>query len=191
MELTSIFLLTFIMIFIGELGDKTHIAAGTGTLANQKNIKIIFASSTLALVLVAGITVFSAGLIPSVYIPTIVKAGGTMLILYSLYLYSQAGKSGGLDEEDPYNKNSWVLFISHFSVVFIAELGDKTQIATLAIAIENQSYLLTVFMASATALATVTAITVWGVTKIPTKCVTPVQRLGAVLMLAYGVYMIF
>jgi len=63
MDLITIFLTTFGLIFIGELGDKTQIAAGTGTLANKKKVRLIFFSSALALVAVAGLTVFGAGFI--------------------------------------------------------------------------------------------------------------------------------
>lgn len=189
MDLSAIFISTFLLVFIGELGDKTQIASGTGALANRKKTSVIFFSSSLALVSVAGLTVFFAGLIPQVYVPTIAKVGGIMLIMYGAYLYTQ---SGTVDEDDvdlP-EKNGWLLFLSHFSVVFMAELGDKTQIATLAIAIENQSYLFLVFIASASALVTVTALTVWGVTKIPNGWVKNIQKAGAALMIIYGMYMI-
>jgi len=100
-----------------------------------------------------------------------------LLVLYGLYLYSNADDSiSGEVGEIP--KNNYVLFISHFSVVFAAELGDKTQIATLAVAVKNQTHLLTVFSASALALVTVTAITVWGITKIPSRWVKKCTAYG-------------
>ena len=190
MELITIFFSTFFLVFIGELGDKTQIAAGTGTLANQNYIRVIFISSSLALITVAGLTVFFAGFIPDKLIPVTAKVGGILLIVYGIYLYLQAGKNDDAGEEVSSIKNSSSLFLSHFLVVFIAELGDKTQFATLAVAIENQSQLPIVFIASATALVTVTFITVWGVTKIPTNWVKKVQQSGAVLMAAYGCYML-
>jgi putative Ca2+/H+ antiporter (TMEM165/GDT1 family) len=190
-ELLTIFLTTFIFIFVGELGDKTQIAAGTGTLANRGSMKIIFLSSALALTIVAGITVFAAGLIPTDIIPAIQRIGGGLLILYAAWL---TYKMCNCDEETiktSDSKSNYVLFFSHFMVVFMAEMGDKTQFATLAIAIENQSYLLTVFAASAAALVTVTGLTVWGVTHIPDRWTRYVQLIGLFLMLLYGLYMIF
>jgi len=190
MDYIVVFLSTFTLVFIGELGDKTQIAAGTGTLSNQKNIRIIFFSSALALITVAALTVFSAGLVPENFIPIIVKVGGILLILYGGFLYTKTEKEN-LPGDDLEKNNGWLLFFSHFTVVFIAELGDKTQIVTLAIAIENKTLLLNVFIASATALVTVTALTVWGVTKLPTKWIPTIQRAGALGMIAYGLYMLF
>lgn len=187
MDLSTVFISTFLLVFIGELGDKTQIAAGTGTLANAKNVRLIFLSSALALTCVAGMTVFGAGLIPASAVPIIKQIGGVLLVLYGIYLFRKAGAP--VEESEERENSGWKLFFSHFLVVFIAELGDKTQIATLAVAIENQSNLLLVFIASASALVSVTAITVWGVTKIPSAWVKQVQRVGAVLMIAYGVYM--
>jgi putative Ca2+/H+ antiporter (TMEM165/GDT1 family) len=72
-ELLSIFASTFLLVFIGELGDKTQIATGTGTLANRGQPQVVFFSSTLALVTVAGLTVFFAGLIPPAVLPQVQK----------------------------------------------------------------------------------------------------------------------
>lgn len=188
MDLITVFISTFLLVFVGELGDKTQIAAGTGTLANQKQVRTIFFSSALALMTVAGITVFGAGLIPETFVPVIKKVGGGLLALYGIYLFL---KVNGTDEESEEleAKAGWGLFLSHFSVVFVAELGDKTQIATLAVAVQNQSNLFLVFTASSSALVTVTGLTVWGVTKLPRHWIKNVQRIGAALMVAYGIYM--
>jgi putative Ca2+/H+ antiporter (TMEM165/GDT1 family) len=50
------------------------------------------------------------------------------------------------------------LFATVFATVFLAELGDKTQLATLLYAAEARNPKLTVFVASATALVLTSAI---------------------------------
>lgn len=191
MDLITVFIYTLFIVGIGELGDKTQIATGTNALANKENVRIIFFSSTLALILVAGITVFFAGLIPKEYLEVIKNAGGLLLIFYGLYLLLK-GEDGGDSNEVNYQRiNKLKLFITNFSIVLIAELGDKTQVTTLAIAIENQTQLFIVFLASVTALTLVTLVTTWGITKIPSQKVIVVQKIGATLMIIYGVYMLF
>lgn len=190
MDLITIYFSTFLLVFIGELGDKTQIAAGTGTLANARSVKIIWLSSSVALVCVAGLTVFGAGLIPTRFIPTITLVGGALLALYGIYLLRKAGTAIEAQEGEDRQSNGWKLFVSHFTVVLIAELGDKTQMATLAVALENQVNLPLVFFASASALVSVTTLTVWGVTKIPSAAIVRVQQIGALLMIGYGLYML-
>ena len=53
----------------------------------------------------------------------------------------------------------WKLLISTFGLVFLAELGDKTQLATLSLAASGQSRL-AVFLGAAGALALTSGIAV-------------------------------
>lgn len=55
----------------------------------------------------------------------------------------------------------WRIVASTFAAVFLAELGDKTQLATLSLAAGNPSRL-SVFVGSAIALCTASAIAVLG-----------------------------
>ena len=53
----------------------------------------------------------------------------------------------------------WKLFASTFGAIFLAELGDKTQLATLSLSAGNRAKWV-VFAASALALVTTSAIAV-------------------------------
>jgi putative Ca2+/H+ antiporter (TMEM165/GDT1 family) len=52
----------------------------------------------------------------------------------------------------------WKMFGTVFGTVFLAELGDKTQLATLLFASKNAVSLWTIFIAAATALVLTSAI---------------------------------
>ena len=53
----------------------------------------------------------------------------------------------------------WKVFLATFGAIFLAELGDKTQVANLCLSAKSKSWL-TVFVASMAAFAVVTLITV-------------------------------
>ena len=52
---------------------------------------------------------------------------------------------------DPPHKGFWKVFLSTFITIFLAELGDKTQVATLLLSAESQSPLI-VFLGAGSAL---------------------------------------
>ena len=52
----------------------------------------------------------------------------------------------------------WKVFATIFAAVFIAELGDKTQLATMLFAADKEVSKLTVFMGASLALITASAL---------------------------------
>ena len=62
----------------------------------------------------------------------------------------------------------WKVFATIFGTVFLAELGDKTQLATLLFAADKPASKLTVFAASASALVVAAAIGVLAGTLVST-----------------------
>ena len=85
---------------------------------------------------------------------------------------------------------TWKLFASTFAAVFLAELGDKTQLATFSLAAGGSSRLV-VFAGAALALVTSTAIAVV-VGEGLTKVVSPLwlHRAAGALFVGLGLWML-
>jgi putative Ca2+/H+ antiporter (TMEM165/GDT1 family) len=86
----------------------------------------------------------------------------------------------------------WKLFGAVFTTVFLAELGDKTQLATFGAASASDSGRLTVFLGSAAALVACSALAV--VAGAAIGKVAPLvwlERLGGLLFVVLGVWTIW
>ncbi len=85
----------------------------------------------------------------------------------------------------------WNLLLSTFSAIFLAEIGDKTQLAVVAFAASGSSRL-TVFLGSAAALVSSSAIAVLvGATL--TRWISPqwLHRGAGALFVCLGLFLIF
>jgi putative Ca2+/H+ antiporter (TMEM165/GDT1 family) len=85
----------------------------------------------------------------------------------------------------------WKLFASTFAAIFIAEIGDKTQLATLSLAAGGSSRWM-VFAGAALALVATSAIAVL-VGEALARAVPPIylQRTAGVVFLVLGVLFLF
>jgi putative Ca2+/H+ antiporter (TMEM165/GDT1 family) len=83
----------------------------------------------------------------------------------------------------------WKLFASTFAAIFLAELGDKTQLATLSLASSGSRWV--VFAGSALALVASSAIAVLGGEALA-RLVPPhwIKRFAGALFVVLGVAMI-
>jgi len=125
------FLAAFSFIFLAELGDKTQLAVIT--LCSRHNWKDVLSGAVLSFALIDGLSVLVgrgiAEVMPLFWIQII---GGVMFIAFGLYILlhkERKNESFKLTE-----KSSG--FISTLILISLAELGDKTQLAVIALAAE-------------------------------------------------------
>jgi Ca2+/H+ antiporter, TMEM165/GDT1 family len=86
----------------------------------------------------------------------------------------------------------WKVLVATFGTVFLAELGDKTQIATFSAAANLEGRRWAVFLGSASALVACSALAVLGGAAL--QRVVPIvwlERVGAVLLVAVGLWMLW
>ena len=82
-------------------------------------------------------------------------------------------------------------FLSVFVAVFLAEIGDKTQLAAALFAAEGGRSAWTVFAAASAALVTSTAIAVWAGSLLRTRIESwPLELIAGGLFMALGAWMV-
>jgi len=139
----SIFITTFTTIFIAELGDKTQIATLMLSAESGRPI-IVFLGSSLALISSSIVGVLIGKWVSKKISPSkFALFTGALMILISIFLAYETFKN--------YFLLVLSLLLSTFLTVFIAELGDKTQLATLTIS-GTSNKPLAVFLGSSSAL---------------------------------------
>jgi putative Ca2+/H+ antiporter (TMEM165/GDT1 family) len=147
----AIFLSTFGLIFIAELGDKTQLTAMALSLRYPwrkifVGIAAAFVVLNLAAVLVGKVLFL---LLPLFWV-TLVSA---LLFLYFGYITLRHACAQDDDEAPPHTAAT--AFRTAFIMIFMAELGDKTQLVTASQAAQHSDSLMgmsIVFVASTLAL---------------------------------------
>ncbi len=162
------------LLLVAELGDKTQLAVVTQTCKFRRPWPVFWGAS-LALTLVTLLGALGGGLlgrfVPAGVLRTAAAAAFIVMGLFVAREASRAGKGtlGGETCALPDGSASaiapcdsdWRAFSVTFGLLFVAEVGDKTQLAVLTLATKYSSPW-AVFAGGALALSLVTALGVLG-----------------------------
>jgi len=157
----SIILITFGLIFVAELPDKTMIA--TIVLSSRYRPLPVWIGAALAMVVNAAVAVLAGRLLellPHRWVEAVVAtlfAGGSLYLL----LVREVAETHAGEEEAEKVRTGRRIALGAFTVIVVAELGDLTQILTANLVARYHSPL-SVFVGSASALVTVMGVGVIG-----------------------------
>ncbi|MHA1798932.1 MAG: TMEM165/GDT1 family protein [Candidatus Helarchaeota archaeon] len=137
----QIFLISFGIIFLAELGDKTQLMVITLAAREKSSFKIGLATSIgISLVVVIGIVIgfFLNLFIPSFWIKFI---GIVIFLIYGIYTLIMVKKDNiepeiKKENEEVSSNDSKLIsntFFIAMSSIFIMEFGDKTQLMTISL----------------------------------------------------------
>jgi putative Ca2+/H+ antiporter (TMEM165/GDT1 family) len=175
---------TFAVVSLAEFGDKTQIALVT--LSTRHRLRSVFVGALLALALVGGVSTLVGGAIaPFISAFWIGLVAGISFIIFGAYtLLSKEGKIVKIKEHSKTVTTSFLL-------IGVLELGDKTQLAIVALAAEYNAPI-QVFVGMMLSFALLTALSVvFG--KIISRYISARYiRIGASLVfLVFGVLFLF
>ena len=157
----ELFLAVFSFIFLAELPDKTAMA--TLLMATRSRPFPVFFGVALAFVVQTLFAVIFGGLIGLLNPQWIHLGTGTLFLFFAYQTWRSSGETPR-DEatlESTLSTRGFLATASRaFVVIFIAEWGDLTQIATASFAAHSKAFPMTVFLGALLALWSVTLLAV-------------------------------
>ena len=184
----SLFVSVFAVVFMAELPDKTALAALVLATRHRPVPVLIGAATALT---VQSVVAVAAGHLVSLLPPRPVHIAAGALFLVSASVMWRRKEESEEDIKDPGNdrgfwRSAWLVF----GVVFIAEWGDLTQLATAALAAHYHSPYV-VFLGATLALWAVASVAVF-VGHRAGKLLDPhvTKRIAAVLFAIVGVALV-
>jgi len=154
-ESLSITLSTFTLIALAEIGDKSQLVCMT-LAARHRHWPVILGATTAFLVLNTLAVLFGAGV--AAWVPERVTAG-LVAVLFGAFGAHALYKQDGEEPEDVAERSGHGIFLTTLLLIFVAEFGDKTQIAVAGLAGSFDP--LPVWTGATTALVTVSILGVW------------------------------
>lgn len=183
-------LTSYFLILAAEIGDKSQLVCMA--LAVRYRATPVLAGSILAFLFLNSIAVIFgsaiAGWIPELVIAIIVSA---LFLGFGLHaLFASAGDddiSGeGISDDDIQIKSQRHILLSTFVLITLAELGDKTQLAVVALS--SQGNPTSVWLGSTLALVTTSVMAVWaGRTLLQRIPIVLLHRISGALFIALSV----
>ena len=183
-------LTSYFLILAAEIGDKSQLVCMA--LAVRYRATPVLAGSILAFLFLNSIAVIFgsaiAGWIPELVIAITVSA---LFLGFGLHaLFASAGDddiSGeGISDDDIQIKSQRHILLSTFVLITLAELGDKTQLAVVALS--SQGNPTSVWFGSTLALVTTSVMAVWaGRTLLQRIPIVLLHRISGALFIALSV----
>jgi len=149
----SIILSSFALLFLAEMGDKSQLLAMT--LAHRYRLLPVIAGVLLAF-LVLNLLAVLVGEALFHYVPqyVVLLVAGLLFLFFGWRSWLDANQDEQTDEEPTGGKGA---FLSSFALIFVAELGDKTQLAMVAL-VAGTGQIWSVFVGGTLALWSVSLI---------------------------------
>ena len=120
------------VVALGELGDKTQVLALLLAARYQRSWPIL-GGIFLATLLTMGVTAL-LGTTISAFLPTPILRWVLVAMFYAVAVWTLIPEGDDDDDDDVTLKSSGSLVLTTFITFILAELGDKSQIATLVMA---------------------------------------------------------
>jgi Ca2+/H+ antiporter, TMEM165/GDT1 family len=183
----TLFFSTFALIFLAELPDKTAVAIVI--LASRHHPLAVFTGVSLAFV-IQNVVAVLFGSVLSLLPSHIVHLGsGILFEAFALLMWfkrEETEKPAHLRAKADFWKTFWTSFV----IIFIAEWGDLTQLATATLVAKYRQPL-TLFIAATLALWSTTALGVW-IGHHAKKAIRPqiLQKVAAVAFAIVGILLL-
>ena len=203
----AVFFSVFGLVFVAELGDKTQLAVVTQT-CKYRRPWAVFVGASVALGIVTALGVVAGQALGHLIPEGVLRTVAALAFIMMGVLVAREALEGEGNELDrlpgdrrcvdpgddcsgrmPISLRDWRAFAATFGLLFVAELGDKTQLATMSLSSKHGDAW-TVLGGAALALTLVTALGVVG-GRMVCKLVPQrlILRLSAILFILMGILM--
>lgn len=180
-ESFSVSLSAFTLIALAEIGDKSQLVCMT-LAARHRHWPVLLGAAMAFLVLNTLAVLLGAGV--AAWIPERVTAG-IVALLFGVFGIHALLQQNSVESETVLEKSGHGIFLTTLLLIFVAEFGDKTQIAVAGLA--GSFAPLPVWLGASAALLLVSAIGVWaGRTVLQRLPLAWLQRISGAIFLLFA-----
>jgi len=177
----SVVFSTFMLISLAELGDKSQLVCMT-LAARHRHWPVILGAASAFVILNTLAVLFGASV--AAWVPERVMAG-VVALLFGLFGIHALRAQEDAEDEAVQERPGHSIFVTTLMLIFVAEFGDKTQIAVAGLAGSMAS--VPVWIGATIALVLVSILGVWaGRTLLQRLPIVWLHRLGGAIFLVFA-----
>jgi len=147
---------SYLLIFAAEFGDKSQLVCMA--LAAKYRALPVMLGATLAFILLNLLAVLFGSTISN-WIPEVAVSSIVALLFFAFGYHALTSNDDGSQENIDVNRKGHSILLSTFLLITLAEFGDKTQLAVVALS--STHIPLAILIGSSLALITTSALGIW------------------------------